>query len=256
MIPTIDDVLATTGYISEEQLWRYYHLRPHQLRWTPAMLWHQHALWDVKQFRGGHRCRHLALLTEIYLTLAAEHMRVTLPGPRLPFGAVPDAQLIIPGVSRPILLEADTGKETKRQWHEKLDRYRGTGQEYYLWVVAMGRERRLTQLHQWLERRAPLPWQLSSAHAIVLDRSGWQAPSFRADPVSGDSQAQPRVCYILDGRKLTNSEAYDALARGQVAEYAEERRHQTIIYYLRPLTPLKVFPPFGRNSSKTPRILG
>ncbi|MCY0879179.1 MAG: hypothetical protein OWU84_09595 [Firmicutes bacterium] len=249
--PTIDQVLAATGYLSEEQLWRYYHLRPQDLAMTPEMLWHNRGLWHVERFRGGHRLRHRALVTEVYLTTAPLGIHWGQVMPPLPGGACPDAILTLDNAARPVLLEVDTGKETERQWRQKLARYQGTQDQYYLWVVADGGPRRLKRLRLWLAARAPLPWQLSSSAHPTLDPATWERPA--ATVRTGECADRPwRHRYVVDGQEVPDP----ARLGCELEEYAEERRHRTVIHYLRRGSRAKVFPRYGRNSPKTARILG
>ncbi len=162
---------------------------------------YREAVWDPEQFQRGGQIAHRVLITSIYLALnqqMAEWEREVTRGE-----VTADARFQLIKSPWRYWLEADTGKETKRQWLAKLDRYRTTfwDEDDILLVVAAGRATRLGRLATWIEEAAlPLGWILLGAEAWEspndLDPSEWALHSPR--PLSTPPIAPHHVEYSVE----------------------------------------------------------
>ncbi len=220
--------LTMTGYLTQEQLQRWYPMIARPLRLEPWMLWYQDALWDKRRFTGGQKQAHWLLRTEIYLSLLPILEEWCLE-PQA--GIVrPDALLRVQGIAGEIALEVDTGKETRAQWLEKLHRYSAADPAWRVLVVARGGQVRLTRLTSWLETSSPRAWSVWPADSLP------SRPRFHFEnPVVGlppkRALARP-IQYMLKTRPLPQEAAEAGLKEGTLHIQHQERHHGADIIFL------------------------
>ncbi len=171
---TWTDVLLATGMLTRDQSDLVDPEAWDQALHSGHWIIYRDAVWDPHQFqRGAHRA-HRILVSSLYLALRDG---VTSWTREITRGEVcADARLRLNGSPWQYWLEADTGKETHRQWLTKLDRYRNTfwDSEDLLLVVAAGRSTRLQRLEAWIqEADLPLCWILLSAEAFDPNYAQW-----------------------------------------------------------------------------------
>ncbi len=225
-------LLKATGYVSRQQLETFFHLAPASIPFEPWMLWYQEALWDGEHFHRGQHRRHWALRTEAFWHLAPLLASWELdPGGD---GAIvrPDALFFLNGRAEAVALEADTGKETREQWWEKLRRYQSAPLDWRLLVVAQGRALRLQRLRTWMADSSPRPWLLVPESALDAELVWeWNLPKPELRPVLPQGERIRR--YLLHGSDLPLEEAERALRTGTLIHGARERQHQADVHHLK-----------------------
>lgn len=179
------------------------------------------AIWDPHQFqRGAHRT-HRILVSSCYLALRES---ITEWDREITHGEVSaDARFRLDGSPLQYWLEADTGKETRRQWLIKLDRYRSTfwDDNDLLVIVAAGRTTRLGRLRSWVEEaRLPLPWILLSSHELDIDYSHWIGHT--PTPAAIAPISPPSVEYWVDDYgKISDHEVSQWIQQGYSHRYTK-----------------------------------
>ncbi|MBX5467532.1 MAG: hypothetical protein K6U14_08620 [Firmicutes bacterium] len=205
------EALTAVGVLSFDQIARYYGDTLDLAEVSKAAVVFREAVWDPRRFGRGARRTHRLLVAEVYLRLGPQRGQWTVPDPqRWPR---PDAEIIPPGGGRPIGLEVDAGKESRRQWEEKLAAYQRPHLGLAgLWVVACGGPQRLARLRHWLKAAdLPLPWHLDG----LGDWAGG-LPHFAPLPTPPPVPAAPRSTRYLGPRAeaLAPAEAQAWLAAG------------------------------------------
>lgn len=232
---TMKSVLHSTGYLSESQLMKFYQLSPQDIMLDKDTLWYHKALWTKQYFHKGKHPNHRALCTETYYAWAPYLDQWTLEDHH-DTQVRPDALIRISGQPRLIALEIDTGKETARQWSEKLSLYYASPREWHILVVADGKALRLSRLRLWLEA-SPRPWTLVPRTDLTLaPPTQWQSPK-TSDPAPA-STPSIHVEYWLNNVQVDAPIAHQLLATGRVRHHGEEYRHRTLIYHLIPMKPI------------------
>lgn len=186
-------------------------------------IFYREALWDPKQFQRGAHYAHRVLVTSVYLALCdhiAEWEREVTHGE-----VSADAQFRLKDSPWRYWMEADTGKETERQWQQKLDRYRATywNSDDVLLVVARGRSTRLDRLANWIEKAAlSVTWTLLSADEFEanIPPACPQWPLHHCRPLPAPKPSTPFVEYWVKG--------HGAITAEEVAEW--QRQGYTIGY--------------------------
>lgn len=208
-------------------------------------------LWHRSHFAAGRQIRHWTLTAAVFLAWADSIHDWTAPWDHDRAPVIPDAVIYFTGLSHPIALEADTGKENQDQWREKLDRYQVAPDDWHLLVVAQGGRLRLTRLASWLASWSPRPWILLDA-ARLPHLPDWQW-TFPQHPVHAAPRPHPvatrSITYRLAGQAIADAEAEAGLTQGRWHVGAQELRQGQVVVYLKP----KVFPRFGRNSHRRSR---
>lgn len=226
----LTQVIEATGYVNRLQLRRHFGVTPDSFDLADWMVWQQDAIWDGRRSHRGRHHAHWALRTDAYL---AWHQDLTSwqCEPRDQFLIQPDALLTVAIWPDPIALEVDTGKETRRQWEQKLHRYLAAPDDWRLLVVATGGPRRLQRLAGWLESTAPRPWCLVAAsHLSDWTTASWHEPA--APTVEPRRVANRPLLYFLEGAQISGPEAHSLLDSGAVFVGARERRAQAEYLHL------------------------
>ncbi|MCL5015472.1 MAG: hypothetical protein M1493_16030 [Firmicutes bacterium] len=231
-------VTENTGYISFDQVRRFFHLEPEDIEFPPDIIVFNQALWKKAHFHQGAHHHHRALITESYIHLYPILQSWQLAG--VLYGLSPDAIIRIPSYPFPILMEMDTGKETARQWRSKLTAYRleaWANPRFALWVIAMGGNLRLSRVHNWIvQQKLPVAWHLSRAAQIQPDAAFWESQVENARPASLSPQEDglPQLWYRELGQQenLSMDEANRRLKEGW-AIAAREIISGGLLYYLK-----------------------
>ncbi len=233
-------VLENTGYLSFDQLFRIFHLKPEAIELPGDIIVFKDALWQSSRFHRGSHHRHRALVTESYIHLYPGIQSWQLAG--MLYGLCPDAIIRIPSSRFPILLEIDTGKETMRQWRTKLTAYRlegWTNPQFALWVIALGGKVRLSRLGNWIaQQKLPIDWHLSHATQIETDIGLWESQRLNNHPplapLSHPREQRLPLCYREMGKNqsLSLEEASERLKAGWII-VAKEITNQGLLYYLK-----------------------
>ncbi len=223
--------LSTVHYLSAEQLQTYFHVSPADGLRHPDVLWHRDALWLKSTFGHGRQSAHRRLCAEVYCRL--RDLPVTWGPPEQLPGPMPDA--IVQFRGRTIYLEADTGKETSRQWETKLTQYQSLT-DGALWVVAEGGQRRLAHLGAWLaEARLAIPWQLTALDAVCqipLVLIEPPAPSTtRHLPETSPAAPSRGVAFQLDGEPVSQDGIQRLISRGLARSQGRELVRGLLIYH-------------------------
>lgn len=163
---------------------------------------YREAIWDPKQFQRGAHYAHRVLVTSVYLALydhITEWDREATHG-----DVLADARLRLWDSPWRYWLEADTGKETERQWQKKLDRYRASfwNSDDMLLVVARGRSTRLRRMSDWIEKAAlPVTWALLPADEFRVGShpNYAQWPRHHCEPLPAREPSTPSIEYWVEG---------------------------------------------------------
>lgn len=239
--PPWREALSRVHYLDGDLLSRYFGTDLSAVASHPDVVLYRGAAWDAATFRRSGRLRHRRLVAEIYcrlLPLALEWEGSTIgPAP------VADA-LLWPrprdsvGEGWPIYVEADTGRESGRQWREKLIAYRGV-ESGRLWVIAQGGPGRLAHLAGWI-RAAELRigWAVSDVSAV-----GSALPRFEdvptRPPLPDICSKDPSPPLFLEyrtasGAILESDRALQLLSEGRAVIRGRVRIHGGLVLILRP----------------------
>ncbi|MCY0881523.1 MAG: hypothetical protein OWS74_05965 [Firmicutes bacterium] len=233
---TAEELVRATGFASCAHL-SALHISCPPKELPPNTLWYHHALWDKAHFGQGAHIAHRHLVTDIYL--AAYH---AVDGWQLepPLnGLHPDALWIQKSDSATWLIEADTGKESHRQWQRKWLHYRAHPVLPGSLAIITTTLSRADRLKQWISEWPPLstPWHVATlselSFPLIPPRSqsaaGPDAGSFPEEP----PPALPAVFYQLpDGTRLSESQGRLLLASLSYRLDGCEIKHQTRLIYL------------------------
>jgi hypothetical protein len=225
------EALRAIHYLTEDQLIEYFHTNLTDTLVYPQVVVHRGAVWLKDGFGNGRQLRHHGLVAEIYCRLSPLKLAWTTPArDRSPASdaVLTDSDGLL------IYLEADTGKETERQWQDKLWSYARVDQGR-LWVVAEGGPGRLSRLQSWVESSdLAIGWAVTS-----ISRMGAELPVFnRSDAplgaLSGAGSEPPAFSheYLLDRVVVEPRLAELLLRQGTVRELADERIHHGLIHHL------------------------
>lgn len=166
------DVLDQVGVLSADQLQRVFHLSLADLPADPLLVFNQNAVWSRRHFGRGKKLIHRLLLAESFLALDPWIVESKVP----PSGPVlPDAIWHLKDTPCPLLVEVDTGKETRAQWQKKLQRYQTASPPMpsALLVVAQGGAVRLQRLTTWLsDTPLGIPARIQSIEELKSDPQG------------------------------------------------------------------------------------
>jgi hypothetical protein len=221
--------LHLVGFLSADQLERYFGLAIQDVLTDPDVIWHQNAVWHRHHWRRGARRTHCQLLAEAYLALAPELSSWRVP--TLTAGVRPDAVVTLTDDDQDIFLEVDSGKETQRQWQEKLCAYRLADCSGRLLVAAHGQRRRLFHLHQWLVQQSPVPWALWAFGTPFAP--AWHAPQdLAASPTTLPTAYARATHYRFQGQPVDAQLAEMRLQRNQWREVGREICHGYDVVYL------------------------
>lgn len=230
--------LAATGIVSDRQLQTHWNTRIAELDGLSGYVLFHQAVWDPARFQRGAREQHRLLVTETYIRLCPVLDEWSRPA-NLPW-VVPDAWVRLAGVALPLAVEADTGKETEKQWREKLDGYRrAAGSALFgLLIVARGGPIRHGRLAAWVaDAQLPLPTAVTLPEQLPADALALASrPTSPPRPDTPAPRRQSRTVYRLVGnpRTLSPHEAEALLKNGGFGEQAREIVAGHTIIYLAP----------------------
>jgi hypothetical protein len=225
--------LQATGYITFEQLHRHFERTASSIVLEPWMLMTSQGLWDRHQYRTGVHLHHWALRTEVYLYLAPHLMEWQIEA-HAAQGIRPDALMYVSAVHAPIALEVDTGKETGRQWEEKLAAYELSPPNWHIFVVAQGKARRMRKLALLLSTACPRPWLLVPATDLADEWPwDWSKPCSSAPDAPNQASTERAVQYCLNGEVVAREWAESQIRAGHLQFGAQERRHGVDVFHLR-----------------------
>lgn len=234
MITGWEEVLKQTGVLSCDQLERFFSLSCEHLKGNPALTFYGDAVWDPARFGRGAHLQHRVLLAEIRLRLWPLQPRWQAPHPN--HFPEPDALLYDAAAQStlPVYLEADTGKESRRQWQDKLEGYRILRPVCRgIWVVAQGGPRRLERLRSWVDEAGlSVPHRVDPVHVV-----GRGLPDF-PDPPPPPTEPPPRktlderYVWADTGSPVPTEQAILWLASGRVDIAGRELIHGELRWYL------------------------
>lgn len=228
----IGPALEATGFLSQEQLAAVFGESRATLPLEPWMLWYGDALWDGRRFHRGRQRQHWELRTAVYLRLAPILDAWRLEPDDEPL-IRPDALMRIRGMDVDIALEVDTGRETQRQWLDKLERYTAAPVEWRLLVAARGKALRLSRLASWLTDHSQRPWHLVGESDLGRNIEWqWHPAAVSTHPRPPAISPHRTTVYLLDGTVIPGPAAEEALARGLLQKHGRERRHGLDVVHL------------------------
>ncbi len=219
--------LSTVHYLSAAQLETYFQVSPGDALRHPDVLWYRDALWLKSAFGGGRHLAHRRLCAEVYCRL--QPWPVIWGSPRAEAGPMPDAVLSFG--EHTIYFEADTGKETHRQWETKLTQYQRLSAGA-LWVVAEGGRLRLTRLQAWLaEAHLAIGWQLTAVDSVrQVPPSLIELPARPVDlRGASTAPASRETVFRLDGEPWNPEAVRDLVDRRLARPQGRELVHGQLI---------------------------
>ncbi len=223
--------LKATGFISHDQLEHHFALNIANIELAPGMLHTRDGLWDAGQYRRGGHLAHWTLRTEVFLAMADNLVAWHRAAP-LESLVQPDALLTFVGQTHPIALEVDSGKETRGQWHEKLQEYQLAPQDWHVLVIAKGQSRRQSHLRAWLCQDAPRPWLLIPSDPLPHNWDWhWSRPQ-NSRAILIDQLAGRTRLYLLNGNPIPTQSAEQLLKARRAQIHGYERRHSSDVYHL------------------------
>ncbi len=229
--PTWLDALAKTHYLHQDQLSQYFAFRLEHVKAAnhPDVVIYQNALWWKDAFRQARHVGHRRLVAEIYCRLIpAQSTWQVCSGM-----TSPQADAILKTDLGPIYLEADTGKENRRQWATKLSQYQQLRQGA-LWVIAEGGSLRLERLEQWVsDANLRLPWALTP---IADVGSAWPRFEGLAPKALEPEDPSPHLEVWQEYHRLGPDEippehVKSLLDQGVIEERARQRLHNGVIHH-------------------------
>lgn len=249
MIGSFEEAIHLLGMIPEDLLAPSWNISLDDMIDNPKYIVYQRAIWLKSQFKKGRHPLHRHLMARIIIQWSPHLVCCTLEQ-SVQALLIPDAIMQFENDSQTVLLEADTGKETKKQWNEKLLSYRNLSPDpsLVLIVVADGKSLRLKRMAQWtLEASLPIPWAILSSHhldtvppipQLVAPRTAPLAPA--PAPVPYCRSTQYRLWPSQE--PIATNTALSALDRGLYVTWSRQRFENVDVIYLQEKTLSKNFP--------------
>lgn len=232
------DALSQIGVLHETHLKEYWQMTLADIPLDNDIILYRQAIWQRSFFGQGAQFRHRILVAEIFLALSPwieEWARTDRTDASL---SRPDAVLQLAGLPGQIWLEADTGKENRAQWKDKLVGYwvDPPPRDTTLLIVAQGGGRRLQRLDSWIrESSIPIPWTLVPTANLRTPPEHWEWIQPSVPPVQdGTPSPSKDVIYCtVHGEPITSLQAEQGLAEKRYVIQARQIQSNRDIFFLR-----------------------